>query len=171
MEVTGQIHVSSACSNGKRIPGSEEVRGCDTSNAKPPLYLGRVKLFIQLISRHIIVYNMPTHTSDCSTYVLWSWVKDFLSPCSCASTLYYKTQYFCVNLPNLCFSKNKVSYFKGLLFCQWLPISSYLYCWQMAGHIYFSMMKHVENLRESDIIHFLNYYNQLHSPTDAHNKI
>jgi len=32
----------------------------------------------------------------------------------------------------------------------------------MAGHIYFSMMKHVENLCESDIVHSLNYYyNQL----------
>jgi len=34
----------------------------------------------------------------------------------------------------------------------------------MAGHIYFSMMKHVENLSESDIVHSLNYHNQLYSP-------
>jgi len=34
------------------------------------------------------------------------------------------------------------------------------------------MIKQVGNLCESDIVDSLNYYyNQLHSPTDAHNKI
>ena len=37
-----------------------------------------------------------------------------------------------------------------------LPISSCSYCLQMAGHVYFSMMIHVENLCESDTVHSLN---------------
>jgi hypothetical protein len=130
----GPIHVSAACSNGKRIPGSEEVWGCDTSNAKPSLYLGKVKPFIQFISRHIIVYNMPTHTSDCSTYVLWSWVEGFLSACSCAGTLYHKTKLVWIR-QIYAFLKIMSHISRVYSSVKWHPIGSCLYCWQMARHI------------------------------------
>lgn len=147
------------------------ARKCEVVTPQMPSHLERVKLFIQLISIHIIVYTLPTHTSDCSTCVLWSWVEGFLSACSCASTLIIKHKTFVWICQIYAFRKIMSHISKVYSSIKWLPQSGCLYCWQMAGHIYFSMMKHMENLCESDIVHSVNYYyNQLHSPTDAHNK-